>query len=344
MKLKNQKILLVRLSALGDVVFNIPLANLLKKNGAELHWLVSEKGYDIVNNNPCVDRTILAPIEKWKKEKKKLKNLVEYLDLIKQIRTEKYDILIDTQGILKSLFWTLFSGAKRRIVSKSAREGAIIGANELIEPTFKDFKTHAVENYFKFAKYLGLETNEVIKTLPEFPIENKEYIEKLLENLDKNKPILTIAPATTWANKHWNKENWKKLISKIDCNKFNIVFVGTKTDIGLINYISDGKYLNLAGKTNLKQLIELFKRTDILISLDSGSTHLAWVCGCDKIISIFCCTPKERYAPLSPNSIALSGALACQPCHKKKCPLKTNACCDLPSVDEVFEALNKISS
>ena len=127
-----KKLLLIRLSALGDVVFNIPLANILKKNGYTVHWLTSEKGFDIVNNNPCVDKTILAPVEKWKKEKNFIKNFLEYLKIIKDIRKENYDIVIDTQLILKSFIWTKFSGGKRRIVAKSAREGAIFGGNEVI--------------------------------------------------------------------------------------------------------------------------------------------------------------------------------------------------------------------
>ena len=341
--LKNKKILLVRLSAMGDVVFNSPLANLLKKNGAQLNWLVSEKGYDIVNNNPCVDKVILAPIEKWKKNKNKLQNFKEYLEIIKTIRKENYDIVIDTQLILKSLIWTLFSGGKRRIVSKSAREGAIIGGNEIIEPLFNDFKLHAVQNYFKFAKYLGLDTSEIIKTLPESSQETKDYVAGLLSVLDKNKPILTIAPATTWKNKHWNRDNWFELISKLNPDKYNIVFVGTKNDTDLISLISQNKYLNLAGKTNLKQLIELFKNTDILISLDSGSTHLAWLTDKPKILSIFTSTPKARYSPIGEKHIALQGNLDCQPCHRKKCPLACDDCTKFPTVDEVYNALEEIS-
>ncbi len=342
--LKNKKILLIRLSALGDVIFNIPLANILKKNGAQLHWLTSEKGYDIVNNNPCADKVILAPVEKWKKEKNKLKNLYEYFKIIKSLRAEKYDIALDTQLILKSLIWTKFCGAKRRIVAKNAREGAIFGGNEKIEAMFQDFTTHAVQNYFKFAKHLNLDTNEIVMSLPEADKQTVEKINSLLINLDKNKPNLTIAPATTWANKHWNQENFKELISKIDKNKYNIIFAGTLKDIDLINNISQGKGLNLAGKTNLKELIELFKRSDIVISLDSGSTHLAWATNKPKIISLYFATPAKRYAPIGKGHIALEGNLPCKPCHKKKCPLKTMDCTNYPKADEVLEALNKITS
>ena len=341
-----KKLLLIRLSALGDVVFNIPLANILKKNGFTVHWLTSEKGFDIVNNNPCVDKTILAPVEKWKKEKNFIKNFLEYLKIIKDIRKENYDIVIDTQLILKSFIWTKFSNGKRRIVAKSAREGAIFGGNEVIEPLFNDFKLHAVYNYFKFAKYLGLDTSEIKMTLPPTKKEAIEKVDRLLSETDKNKLNLILAPATTWENKHWNKDYWKKLIELIDYEKFNLIFIGTNKDKNLISYIGGDNFINLAGKTNLGELIEVLKRGDILISLDSGSTHLGWATGKPKIISIFTATPKERYAPIGINHIALGGNLPCQPCHKKKCPLsdskKINNCTNFPKADEVLDALNEL--
>ena len=74
--MEKKKALLIRLSALGDVIFNLPLANILKKNGYEVHWITSEKGFDIINNNPLVDKAILAPVEKWKKQNF-FKNIVE---------------------------------------------------------------------------------------------------------------------------------------------------------------------------------------------------------------------------------------------------------------------------
>ncbi len=342
MTIQGKKILLVRLSALGDVIFNIPLANLIKNAGATLHWLVSEKGYDIINNNPCADKVILVPYERWKKSGNIFKIFFEYLKILKQIRNENYDIVIDTQLILKSFVWTKFSKGKRRIVSKSAREGAIFGGNEIIEPIFNDFKLHAVYNYYKFAKYLNLDTSKVTLTLPESNTEVITSTEKLLEKIDKNKKNLMIAPATTWKNKHWDKENWKKLISGIDYDKYNLIFLGTKKDKELIDYIGGNNFINLAGKTNLLQFIEVLRRADILISLDSGSTHLAWATGHPYIISIFTSTPKERYAPLGTKHIALQGDLKCQPCHKKKCPNKNNKCTYLPLVEEVQDALSEI--
>ncbi|MCM1004051.1 MAG: glycosyltransferase family 9 protein [Candidatus Gastranaerophilales bacterium] len=335
-----KKILIVRLSAMGDVIFNLPLANILKNNGYEVTWLVSEKGFDIVNNNPAVDEAVLAPVEKWKKQSF-FKNIKEYFQIIKYIRSKHFDIAIDTQLLLKSFIWTVLCGAKRRIVSKSAREFAILGGNEVIGKLANDFSTHAAVSYLEFAKHLNLDTNSIQTSLPPSTNDITNKIDNLLKDLDKNKPIITLAPATTWVTKHWNKDNWKELVSKLETN-YNIIFTGTSKDLELIDYISEDKHLNLAGKTNLLELVELFRRTDLLISLDSGSTHLAWASGHPKIISIYCSTPPTRYAPIGDKYIALTGNLECQHCHKRKCPLKTNECTYSPKVEEVLAAINKL--
>lgn len=342
--MSKKKVLLIRLSALGDVIFNIPLANILKSNGYEVSWLTSEKGFDILNNNPCVDEVILAPVEKWKKQSI-FKNFSEYFKIIKYIRSQNFDISIDTQGLLKTAIWTAFCGAKRRIISKSAREGAVFTANEVIEKLYTNWESHVTKDYLKFAKYLGLNTEEIKVTFPASTEESKLKISELLQNIDKTRPVITICPATTWRAKHWDIENWKSLVRQLE-KDYTLIFTGTKKDNELIEYISDGcKSYNLAGKTNLLELCEVFKRSDLVISLDSGSTHLAWATQVPKIIAIFCCTPKSRYAPLGSTDryIALQG-ISCQPCHKKHCINKENPniCTKTPNVEEVLESVKKL--
>ena len=342
--MEKKKALLIRLSALGDVIFNLPLANILQKNGYELHWLTSEKGFDIINNNPLVDKAILAPVEKWKKQNF-FKNIVEYFKIISFLRSQKYDIAIDTQLLLKSAIWTAFCGAKRRIVSKSAREFAHLAGNEIIEKLSYDYNTHATKRYLKFSEYLGLESDEIVAKLPASTQKSIDKIDELMKDVDKSKPIIGIAPATTWSTKHWNKDSWKELIAELE-QDYTLVFTGTKKDQELINYISNNKHLSLTGKTNLLELAEFFRRCDLVISLDSGSTHLAWACEKPKIISIFCSTPKGFYAPVGSEEkyIALAGNLSCQPCHKKHCAIAETekGCTYLPKVDEVLNAVYKL--
>lgn len=335
-----QKVLIIRLSAMGDVIFTIPLVNVLKDNGYNVTWLVSEKGYQLVKNNPCVDKVILAPIEKWKKSHTPFKNFLEYISILKQIRNEKYDIALDIQLILKSLLWTLFCGAKRRIVAKNARELSILGGNEIIPATRVGNNPHAVKSYLKYAEYLGLNTDNIKVSLPQTSKETKEKISELLKPIE-NKPFILVAPATTWTTKHWNKDNWKTLIPKLS-KKYTLVFTGTEKDKELISYISEDKYLNLAGKTNLEELQELLSRAELVISMDSGTTHLAWATQKPKIVSIFCSTPETLYAPIGDKYISVSAKEHCSPCHRKRCPKGTNECTNYPTIDEVYNAIETL--
>lgn len=341
--MSKKRVLLVRLSSLGDVVFNIPLAAVLKANDYEVTWVISEKGYDVVKNNPYVDETILIPLNKWRNQRL-YKSFVDYFKIIKYIRSKKFDIAIDTQLLFKSFIWMIFSGAKRRIVSISARELSFLGGNEFIEKTRQD-NSHVVEKYLKFAKHLKLDTSKIEVALPESTVETNTKVDELLKDIDRTKPVIAIAPATTWKPKHWNKNNWKKLIAELE-KDYTLVFTGTPADNELINDISGGRHLSVAGKTNILELAEVFRRSDLLISLDSGSTHLAWATGKPKIVTIFCCTPKHLYAPMGPSDkyIALSGDLSCQACHKRVCPLKRgrNRCTLYPEYTEVLNAVHTL--
>lgn len=342
--MSEKKVLIIRLSAMGDVIFTLPLANVLKNAGYKVSWLVSEKGIELLKNNPTVDDVILVPNNKWKKQNF-FKNFFEYINILKYLRNEKFDIAIDTQMLFKTFIWTKFCGAKRRIVSKSAREFAIFGGNEIIEKLYFDWNSHVTQDYLKYAKYLNLEISNPIPILPASDDLTKNYVQSILKDVDKSKQTIVIAPATTWKAKHWDKDYWKELI-KLLKNDYNLVFTGGCNDNELIKYISDGIGINLSGKTNILELCELFRNVDLLISLDSGSTHLAWATQVPKIVSIFCCTPQKRYQPIGASNkyIALTGNLECQPCHRKKCPLKSekNLCTKFPRVEEVYKAVEEL--
>lgn len=340
----NKKLLLIRTSALGDVIFTIPLANCLKNNGYSISWLVGEKGINVVKYNNCVDECIYVPIQKWGKQNF-IKSFIEYIKLIKYIRKQKFDIAIDTQGLLfKSGIFLLFSGAKRRIICNNAREFAFLCGNEIIDKSLFENEQNFVKKNLKYANYLGLNENSLKYSLPSPSIELQKKVEKLLEGIDKSKPIVTICPATTWIGKHWDKDNWKNLVAKLE-KEYTLIFTGTKKDSELIEYISGGNGLNLAGKTNLLELAEIFRHSMLVISLDSGSTHLARATETPKIVSIFCCTPPEMYAPLGSEEkyIAIVNK-NCKPCKKNRCKLKDEKykCTTSPSVEEVLQAVENI--
>lgn len=348
------KILIIRLTSLGDVIFTIPLACTLK-NSEEKHeigWLVAEKGLEVIKNNPCVDKCHFVPLKEWKKRPFSIKTFKEFLSLINELKAEKYDIVLDCQQMFKSLFLFWFCGAKRRITFKDAREFSVLGGNEFIEPKahFRDFNYHIVERNLDFARYLGIEPKNIEFTLPETYQLSKDKINDLLMFADKDKPIVVISPATTWTNKHWHERNWAKVIDGI-CAKCNIVFTGTSADEQLIERILDKtkenlNYINLVGKTNLDELRELFTRAKVVLSPDSGSAHLAWASAKPAVITVFTCTPSKRFGPYGNDDkyFSIASNLHCQPCFKKKCKQKytVNDCCYLPEPAEIINIVNDL--
>lgn len=345
---RKKKVLLIKLSSLGDVIFNVPLANALKDAGYEVTWLVSEKGIQIVENNPCVDKSIQVPMKEWKKRGMSFTSFLEYLRIIKQLRDEKFDIAIDSQMMFKSLYFMLFCGAKRRIISKEGRELSLLGGNEWIDNISYKPDSPIVMNYLRYANHLGIEIapEDIKVTLPSRSQAQINKVDDLLKNIDKSKKTVVISPATTWGNKHWNKDNWREVVDYLS-DKSNLIFTGGPNDNELIEYISQGKGLNLAGKTDILELAEVFSRVDLVISPDSGSAHLAWASRNPKVIAIFTCTPKEVLGPLGSYDkyVSFGGkGLPCQPCFKRKCLMNQDfeACTYSPSAEEVIDAINSL--
>lgn len=348
-----KKVLIIRLTSLGDVIFTIPLACMLKNSGdMEVGWLVAEKGLDIVKGNPCVDKCHFVPLREWKKHPFSFKSLKEFIKIVRELRAEKYDIALDCQQMFKSLFLFWLCGAKRRVTFKDARELSILGGNEFVAPKakFRDNNYHIVERNLDFARYLGVEPQKVEFSLPETSTEAKSKIDELTNNFDKTKPVVVISPATTWENKHWAEQNWADLVDAIS-EKCNLVVTGTNSDFDLVKNIFDKvssnvDYTNLVGKTNVEELRELFSRSKVVISPDSGSSNLAWASSKPSVVTIFTCTPSKRFGPYgdSEKYFAIGANLPCQPCFKKKCKLKKdkNGCINLPSSSEIINIVNKL--
>lgn len=335
------KILIIRLTSIGDVIFTLPLVNILKKNGHQVDFAVSERGKSIIENNPAITKMHFIPLMKWRKEGF---SYGEFFHIIRQIRSEKYDIALDCQQMFKSLFLFWLCGAKRRITFKDARELSVLGGNEFIKPkaNFRDYNYHIVERNLDFARHLGIEPDDISFPLPESNQDTKDKIKDLLKNIDPNKKTVVISPATTWENKHWSIENWKVTADFIS-QKYNLILTGTNNDTELISKISD-KGLNLAGKTNLQELLELFRNVDLVISPDSGSSNLAWSCGKPSLITIFTCTPSKRFGAYGNDKkyYTLQGNLDCQPCFKKKCKNKDFKCTKVTIPDEIIKIVNQV--
>ncbi len=335
---KQHKILIVRLSAIGDVVHSIAILHCLKKQFPQSHiaWAVEDKASDIIINNPLVDQVFVFPKSKWKKRGFSSESLSEFFSLISDIRKEKFDIAIDLQELFKSGLITFLSGAPRRIAHKGTREFAYFFINEKL-PAHDIFDPEKliIERYLESAKYLGADVNEVKFSLPPVSESTVKKIDSLLMPAEEREMVI-FSPATIWNSKHWLEEYWAELLDELS-GKYKVVFIGTAGDNALIKRIvskaNTDAYLNLAGKTSIVELIEIFNRAKYLIAPDTGPAHIANATQKPEIIMIFGSTGVRRTPPIGEKHSAIAAELPCQPCFKRICPRK-----DIP-----MECMKKIT-
>ena len=324
---KKLKILIIRLSAIGDTIHTLPMAYELRKlyPDAQIDWLVENKAKHFVENNPLIDNVYVV-------DRMSLKTFSKVESVVEKIRETIYDIAIDTQQLFKSGAFLHMIRAKRKIMLSGGREFSFIFANEIIKAKHKLFDPnyHVVKRNLEIVSYLTCEDYQQnykpVFVLPDIPDEVKNKVDNLLKNKDNSKKTIVLSPFTTWDSKHFNDDFWAKVILTFK-DKANIVVTGTNQDVKhfekILNSCNDeniiNKVINLCGKTDLMELKEVFSKSDIVVSLDSGSSQIAWATQNPFVISIFTSTSAKRTAPFGDNTKVFYPHISCYPCHQKVC-------------------------
>ena len=328
------KFLIIKLSSLGDVIHTLPIVYKLRQNypHAQIDWLVGEKGYELLSLISEINNVYLL----------NLKNVF-------LIQKQNYDYVIDAQGLFKSAFLSRLSFGKTIIGFKNTREFGDLFYNKKINAG-NLFKTdnHIVDLNLKLISDLTSDNNGVTKFLiPKILKPHNEYILQVTSN--KNRKIV-LFPSTTWESKLWNMDYWFELISKIS-NDFQIYVCASKSDLYFIKPLIDKldseeiNYINLVGKTKIRDLIYLIQNVDLVIGLDSAGLHLTSAIkndfGFPNVVGIFGPTSPKRSGPYGSieKTLCLSD-MECIACRKKQCPLGHHKCMkDISS----FDVMKKVS-
>ncbi len=335
-------ILIVKLSAIGDVIHALPVSRALKQTYPEcrITWIVEKPAYDLLTNNPDIDELILF-------EKAKFKSFSGFFQnsaiLKKQLKSKKFDVVLDLQGLFKSAALAWMSGASKRLGYCNMRELSGLISKAVCGPNQTG---HVVERYLDVARALGCEVER-----PEWVItpskEDKEKGKGILhENgLDIQDNYIVVAPGTNWQSKCWPAESYAKLADEIG-QKLGvpIVLVGAPKDKELaltIQKNTQAKIYNIIGKTTLKQLAYIMGQSMLFIGGDTGPMHLA-VAMDTPVITIFGPTDPVRNGPYGSDNIILKANISCSPCFKKNCP--TVECMRQVSPEDVFQAILEITN
>ncbi len=344
------KVLIIKLSSIGDVVHTLPSLVSLRKGfveagiHAEIDWLVEEAASGILTGRGDIDNVIVVKNRGWKSD------TAENLRVARHLASRRYDLVIDFQGLLKSGVWVLLSRGKRRVGFAGSREKSHIFLNDRL-PAY-DPDRHAVERYLDLALYAGgaaLTPEEAAAPVLDTGGRPRRKLVKKLASHDigTETPIVVFATQARWETKLWGDERFSELARRVlDETEpgTRAVFIGGPGDRpkidGIIRRMKDHAKdaVNLAGETTLTELAPLTEMALVTVTVDSGPMHIAAAAGA-RVVAIFGPTAPWRTGPYGARTVIGEGAtdkpgeaegrgahvvirrdIECSPCFKRECP------------------------
>ena len=338
-----KNILVVKLSAIGDVIHALPVSYAIKERFPEAHltWVVEKPAYPILEDNPYIDDIILF-------EKAKFRSVSGFLHEIgpfrRRLRARRYDASLDLQGLFKSAAIVWNAGARQRVGTANMREGAHLVSRPV---RGAHAEGHIVERYLDVARALGCTVDEV-----RFPVavseRDREAAETLLarDGVQEGRAFVAFAIGANWPNKRWPVEHFAALADRLYRAHYVPVLVGGgRLDETLAQDIMAACEIppvNLVGRTNLKQLAHIFTRAALVLGGDTGPVHLA--AGLRRpTVMLMGPTDANRNGPYGQLENAIEAQRPCRGCWRRACP-KGLDCLAAISVEEVAAKMRPLLS
>ncbi len=335
------KILLVKLSALGDVVQALAVLPAIKAGlpYARLYWVVEEAASDLVKNHPLLEKVFVSKRKTWLKaaKQKGISSVMkEMRAFLKDLRSEYFDIILDLQGLFKSGLLVALARGKRKIGFANHREGSTIPLTQKLAPYDPD--RHAVLRYIDAAEYIGGKRPKKIS----FPLPQLPSSSELLQKFSIGRNFAVFIPCARWETKLWIIDAWIDLAHKVyKTFDMEILFIGSQRDKAYVSkIISKAPFAkSLCGETSLLSLAGLLKTASLIVTVDTGPMHLAVATG-KQVVALFGPTAPWRTGPFGEGHRIIRSGLSCSPCFRKKCEHLTCMKTILP--EQVFQQVKDL--
>ena len=342
-----KRILIIKPSSLGDIFHTFPAV-------ARLHELFPEAEFDWLVHPAFADALDYAPVPIQKKilfqrrELGKLSTMLPaMLDLIRELRSVQYDYVFDFQGLFRSAFFARMT--KGRVVG-FARPRESMARWFYHNWSKVNLRLHAVRrNQLLVERFFQTGT---MRTAVEMPSNAANYqsLDSKLQRLgiEENDLIIGVSPGARWESKAFPAELFARciLLTSEMLPQAKFVIMGAPADQKLAENIrllaADAKVVSLAGSTSLGELVELIKRSKVLLANDSGPVHIAAAAR----VPVVC-----FYGPTNPNltgpfgdihTIFQRGDLHCIKCMNRKCRNIVTECHNLDAAAAATAICKKI--
>jgi lipopolysaccharide heptosyltransferase I len=312
-----RRIALIKPSALGDIIHALPVATALRRRypAAHIAWVVNRTYEPMLQGQPDIDETI--GFDRTAARAGVGTMILTYLRFVGALRRQRFDLVIDLQGLLRSGLMALTSGAKRRVGLSSAREGAAWAYTDRV--AVPPGAMHAIDRYWLVAEALGIGDGEKQFRVPVPPA----ALQWALRQLDPlPRPWLMLGVGARWLTKRWPTPHFTALANQA-VRRFGgtAIFVGGRDETPLARRTMADltvPALDLTGRTSLPQLAAVLSLADLMVANDTGPLHLAVALG-RPVASPFLCTRAVLTGPYGQLGRAVETGVHCAGSLLKKC-------------------------
>jgi len=343
------RILIVKLSALGDIIHALPVLDYLRQAapGVEIDWVVEEQNRAILEGHPMITNVLSINTRAWRKAPFSTETRRAVGTAINQLRRTSFDAVFDLQGNIKSGIISRLTGAKKRY--GFARDGVRESLNVM-------FTNHHVplspEDHHISKRSLKIVSSAFGGNYGSYAITS--YIHTSIEENEAAAELVLTAPGnihllfhtgTTWETKKWSREGWFEL-GQLVLNRFpsaSILFSwGNDQEYEEAEWLTNklGNRALLLPQLQLKSFCALLKKIDLAVGGDTGPIHIAAAVG-TPTVSFYRATDAMRNGPLGSRHVTLQSSMPCTICLKKSCPDDQN--CRLTILEaDLFAAIVSI--
>lgn len=331
------KILLLKPSSLGDVVQAVPVLRLLKKHWptSEIHWWLAADLVPLLEGDPDLSGIIRFERRRWVAPWR----WHEALHSVHRLRQERFDLVIDLQGLARSALFAWLAQGGLTIGLDDPREGAALFYDKAVRRP--SALTHAVEWYLEVVHELHVPVNGDFVWLPPRAQAAQAVQEKWRP---ARAPWLVLNPGALWPTKRWPVPYFGKLVRRLasEDGELRFVILGGKEDADRGRAIAQGapqRCLDLTGQTSLPEMIEWIRLARLVVTNDTGPMHVAAALG-KPVVALFGPTEPRRTGPYGQLENVLQVQLPCVPCLKATCAYHDQfACLRQLDPDRVVQAV-----